>query len=155
MYGNFYQSNWKWEYVFALTSPFSQASRLSSSSNSPIPSKQALTIISVHPDTFLTMFGLDSDRLIMNSSALRRRAERSSRSSNESCNGVEAGGGKMNDPCRLPALGKGRPTVGVGPQSTEGRMMGGRKESRFCKWGAKRVGCVVHSGVRSDRKVDK
>ena len=44
----------------------------------------------------------------------------------------ESGGGKMKAPCRLPLpAGNGRPTVGVGPQSTGGRMRAGRNESKF------------------------
>src|SRR6202034_1033777 len=68
-----------------LTSSLNQISRplnsVSSSSNSPIPSKQARSIISVHPGTFLTIFGPASDKLIINTKALRRKVERSSRSS--------------------------------------------------------------------------
>lgn len=172
-----------------LTSSLNQASRplmsVSSSSNSPIPSKQARTMISVHPGTFLTMFGLASDKLIINSKALRRRVERSSRSSSFSSSSIEfwfeckldgpgdegddegdcdvpeesERGGKTNTPCRLlvmpPFPGKGRPTVGVGPQSTGGSIRAGKKVSKETKCGAKRMGWDVHSGVSVERNVDR
>jgi hypothetical protein len=44
---------------------------------------------SVHPGTFLTIFGPASDKLIINSKALRRRVQRSSRSSSFSLSSVE------------------------------------------------------------------
>jgi len=122
------------------TSSWSQTSRLelSSSSYSPIPSRQARTIISVQPVTFFTMLGRASDRLIINSKALNLSVERSSRSSSSSIDSgvgsgssvVVLGGGNMKAPCRPPPVGKGRPTVGVGPQSTAGSMREGRKDNR-------------------------
>jgi len=69
----------------------------------------------------------------------------------------ESGGGNMKAPWRLPPLfvGNGRPTVGVGPQSTGGRMRAGRKESRDCRCGANKMGCVDVNGVNVERNVDK
>ena len=44
---------------------------------------------------------------------------------------AESGGGIMKAPCRLPLpAGNGRLTVGVGPQSTGGRMRAGRNQSK-------------------------
>jgi hypothetical protein len=68
---------------------------------------------------------------------------------------VEAGG-KTNAPCLDPPLpGNGLPTVGMGPQSTGGSIRPGRKVKSARGCGAKRVGLVVHSGVRVEKKVDK
>jgi hypothetical protein len=139
-------------------------------------------MISVHPGTFLTIFGPASDKLIINSKALRRRVDRSSRSSSFSLSSVEfwfecgldgpadegdegadcedsEGGGKTNTPCRPllipPFPGKGRPIVGVGPQSTGGNIRAGKKVSNETKWGEKRLGCDVQSGVSAERNVDR
>jgi hypothetical protein len=77
----------------------------------------------------------------MNSKALSLRVDRSSLSSSSSMGDEaeaswsvddddESGGGKVKAPCRLPPpVGKGRPTVGVGPQSTGGRISDGRNVS--------------------------
>jgi hypothetical protein len=48
--------------------------------------------------------------------------------------------------------GKGRDTVGVGPQSTAGRMSWGMKLSRGWRCGWKSIGLEVQSGVKSERK---
>ena len=70
--------------------------------------------------------------------------------------GLEEAGGKTNVPCRDPLFpGNGRPTVGVGPQSTGGSIRPGRKVRSAGRCGAKRVGWVVQSGVRVEKKVDK
>lgn len=128
-----------------------------------MPSKHALTMISVHPVTFLTILGLASDRLTMNSRALSLNVDRSSRSSSSSMDsGVGSGsfssavgGGNTKAPCRPPPDGKGLPTVGVGPQSTAGRISDGRKPRSVWRCGEKRMGCDEQSGVRVDRKVDR
>jgi hypothetical protein len=124
------------------------------------------------------MLGFASDRLSMNSNADSRRVcfwSSSSLVSFSSCrcgdtedageaDGEEAGGdeefgvagGKTNAPCLDPLLpGNGLPTVGVGPQSTGGSIRPGRKVKSAGRCGAKRVGLVVHSGVRVEKKVDK
>jgi len=68
-------------------------------------------------------------------------------------------GGKTNTPCRplliSPFPGKGCPTVGVGPQSTGGKIRAGKKVSNENKWGAKRIGCDVQSSVNVERNVDR
>ena len=56
---------------------------------------------------------------------------------------------------RPPFPGKGRPTVGVGPQSTGGRIRAGRKVSNESKWGANKMGWDVHRGVNVERNVDR
>lgn len=55
-------------------------------------------------------------------------------------------GGKV----KLPLVGKGFATVGVGPGSALGSMSAGRKPRRGRRWGWKRVGLVVARGVRVD-----
>jgi len=69
----------------------------------------------------------------------------------------EPGGGDMKAPWRLPLrfVGKGRPTVGVGPQSTGGRMRVRRNESRECRCDASKMGWVDVSGVNVERNVDR
>jgi hypothetical protein len=149
----------------------------SSSSNSPMASKHARTMISTQPGTFLTMLGFASDKVSMNSNADSRRVcfwSSSSLMSRSSCrcgegegagdpDGGEGGdevseedGGNANAPCREPLLpGNGLPTVGVGPQSTGGSISAGRKVKSAGRWGAKRVGWVVHRGVRAEKKADR
>ena len=101
-------------------------------------------MIFVHPNTLRTIFGRASERLIINSNALNLRVDRLSLSSSSCVDDQgepssfvvdddveELGGGKMNAPCRLPLpAGNGRPTVGVGLQSTGGRMRASRNESK-------------------------
>jgi hypothetical protein len=68
----------------------------------------------------------------------------------------EEGGGNTNAPCLDPLLpGNGLPTVGVGPQSTGGSISAGRKVKSAGRCGAKRVGWVVHRGVRAEKKVER
>jgi len=55
-----------------------QPTRVSSSSNPPIPSRHTLKIIAVHPDTLRTIFGYASDGLTLNSNTLNLRVDRSS-----------------------------------------------------------------------------
>jgi hypothetical protein len=45
--------------------------------------------------------------------------------------------------------------VGVGPQSTSGNIRAGKKVSNETKWGEKRLGCDVQSGVNAERNVDR
>lgn len=49
--------------------------------------------------------------------------------------------------------GKGRATVGVGPGSALGRMRPGSQRRRAGRWGAKREGEEVASGVRVIRNL--
>ena len=61
----------------------------------------------------------------------------------------ESGLGNMKAPCRLPLpAGNGRPTIGVGLQSTDGRIRARRNGS---KDGANEIGCVDVSGVNVER----
>ena len=162
-----------------LTSSFNQISRplisVSSPSNSPIPSKQARTMISVHPGTFLTIFGPASDKLIINSKALRRRVERSSpfhflcwilvRVQVRWTGRWRRRGGRLwrlrrrwENEYALPAIafpGKGRPIVGVGPQSTGDNIKAGKNVSNETKWGEKTLECDVQSGASGSPEVQK
>ena len=45
--------------------------------------------------------------------------------------------------------------MGVGPQSTSGNIRAGKKVSNETKWGEKRLGCDVQSGVSAERNVDR
>jgi len=69
----------------------------------------------------------------------------------------ESGGGNMKAPWQLPPLfvGNGRLTVGIGPQSTGGRMRVGRNEGRDCRCGANKMGCIDVNGVNVERNADK
>ncbi len=90
------------------------------------------------------MAGLASLRLIMNSSAALRTSSASSSSSSSSTGPPFGVGGNV----KLCVPGKGLATVGVGPESAEGMIKAGRKESRAWRCGANSCGCEVVRGVR-------
>jgi len=97
-----------------------------------------------HPSVRRTMAGLASLRLIMNSSAALRTSSASSSSSSSSTGPPFGVGGKV----KLCVPGKGLATVGVGPESADGMIKAGRKESRAWRCGANSCGWEVVSGVR-------
>jgi hypothetical protein len=104
------------------------------------------------------MLGFASLRLIMNSRAAFRTSSLSASALSSPAvvarrvgDSGAAGGGKEKE--RLGGLGKGFVSVGVGPQSAAGRMRAGRKARSALKWGAKRVGAEVQSGVREERNL--
>ena len=116
----------------------------SSSRSSPIPPRHPRTMALTHPSVRRTMAGLASLRLIMNSSAALRTSSASSSSSSSSTGPPFGVGGKV----KLCVPGKGLATVGVGPESADGMIKAGRKESRAWRCGANSCGWEVVSGVR-------
>lgn len=58
-------------------------------------------------------------------------------------------------PLVLPPDGNGLPTVGVGPQSTGGKINCGIKLNNACKCGANNDGFELHKGVSAERKFVK
>src|SRR5258707_2945063 len=97
------------------------------------------------------MAGLASLRLIMNSRAAFRTSSASSSSSSSSGGPPFGVGGNV----KLCVPGKGLATVGVGPESAEGIIKAGRKESKTWRGGWDSWGWEVVRGGRVMRNLGK